>query len=162
MTDMTDAAFKAANSFDFLVGTWASRQRRLRRVLAGSDDWYEFPGVTRCWSVLDGAGNIDEVTFPTQGFGGVTLRLYDGATDLWSLYWASSRTGISLPPVVGRFGADGRGVFTADDVYDGVPIKVNYIWSDITAHSCRWEQEFSADGGATWETNWVAEFTRTS
>jgi len=53
-----------ANNFDFLVGDWSSRQRRLREVLAGSDDWYEFSGVTRCWSVFDGGGNIDEVTFP--------------------------------------------------------------------------------------------------
>jgi hypothetical protein len=30
------------NSFDFLVGNWTSRQRRLRTVLAGSDEWYEF------------------------------------------------------------------------------------------------------------------------
>ena len=150
-----------ANNFDFLVGTWTSRQRRLRKVLVGSNDWYEFPGSTRCWSVLDGAGNIDEVTFPTQGFSGVTLRLYDKATEEWSLYWVSSRTGISLPPVVGRFGEDGRGVFTCDDVYDSIPIKVNYIWSDITARSCHWEQEFSVDAGTTWETNWTADFTRT-
>jgi len=150
------------NDFDFFVGTWTSRQRRLRRVLAGSDDWYEFPGRTRCWALLSGAGNVDEVTFPTQGFSGVTLRLFDPTTREWSLYWASSTTGLSLPPVVGRFGPDGRGVFSCDDVYEGVPIRVNYVWSGITDDSCRWEQEFSADGGATWETNWVAEFTRTS
>jgi hypothetical protein len=148
------------NTFDFFVGTWTSRQRRLRKALAGSDDWYEFTGHTTCWSVLDGAGNIDEVTFPSQGFSGVTLRLYDKETDLWSLYWTSSRTGLSLPPVVGRFDADGRGVFSCDDVYDGVPIRVNYIWSGITDSSARWEQEFSTDGGTTWETNWVADFTR--
>lgn len=149
------------NSFDFFVGTWTSRQRRLRTVLAGSDDWYEFPGESRCWSMMSGTANVDEVTFPTQGFGGVTLRLFDPATDRWSLYWASSRTGLSLPPVVGRFDADGRGVFSGDDVYDGVPIRVNYVWSAITPESARWEQEFSADGGVTWETNWVADFIRT-
>jgi hypothetical protein len=32
---------------------------------------------------------------------------------------------------------------------------------DITPTTCRWEQAFSTDGGATWETNWIAEFTRT-
>ncbi|NUP63955.1 MAG: hypothetical protein HOW71_17475 [Nonomuraea sp.] len=148
------------NSFDFFVGTWTSRQRRLRKALAGSDDWYEFPGHTRCWSVLDGAGNIDEVTFPTEGPGGLTLRLYDRSTDEWSLYWARSATGLSLPPVVGRFGPDGRGVFTCDDTYEGRAIKVAYIWSDITGDSCRWEQRFSPDDGATWETNWIADFTR--
>ena len=63
------------NNFDWFVGTWTSKQRRLREVLVGSDDWYEFPGGHRSWSVLNGAGNFDEATFPTQGFGGVTLRL---------------------------------------------------------------------------------------
>ncbi|MEV4517191.1 hypothetical protein AB0K00_50585 [Dactylosporangium sp. NPDC049525] len=148
------------NSFDFIVGTWTSTQRRLRKVLAGSDDWYEFPATSRAWNVMGGAGNVDEIDFPTQGFSGVTLRLYDPATELWSLYWASSRTGLTLPPMVGRFGEDGRGVFSGDDVYDGVPIRCNYIWSRITPESARWEQEFSADGGQTWETNWIMDFTR--
>jgi hypothetical protein len=150
------------NNFDWFVGTWTSKQRRLREVLAGSDDWYEFPGDHRSWSVLNGAGNFDEAVFPTQGFAGVTLRLYNKSRDEWSLYWASSRTGLSLPPVVGRFGDDGRGVFTGDDVYDGKSIKVQYVWSEITATTARWEQSFSTDGGTTWETNWIAEFSRTS
>jgi hypothetical protein len=139
-----------------------SKQRRLRNVLAGSDEWYEFEGVHRCWSVLDGNANFDEALFPSQGFGGVTLRLYDRERDEWALYWASSRTGLSLPPVVGRFGEDGRGMFSGDDVWNGNPIKVLYLWSAITPTSAHWEQAFSRDDGATWETNWVAEFTRTS
>jgi hypothetical protein len=148
------------NSFDFFVGAWTSTQRRLREVLVGSDDWYEFRGVTRCWSVFDGAGNIDEVTFPTLGWGGVTLRLYDTSRDEWSLYWARSRTGFAMPPVVGRFGDDGRGVFTSEEIYEGKPITVRYVWSEITATTCRWEQAFSTDQGDTWETNWIADFTR--
>ncbi|GAA3205520.1 hypothetical protein ACFO1B_33605 [Dactylosporangium siamense] len=148
------------NNFDFFVGTWTSTQRRLRKILAGSDDWYEFPGNVRCWNVMGGAANVDEIEFPDQGTSGMTLRLYDPATELWSLYWATTRTGLVLPPMVGRFGDDGRGVFSGDDVHDGTPIRCNYIWSAITPESARWEQEFSADGGRTWETNWVMDFTR--
>ncbi|HEU0240038.1 MAG TPA: hypothetical protein VFR11_12300 [Micromonosporaceae bacterium] len=150
------------NNFDFFVGEWTSTQRRLREVLTGCQEWYEFEGVTRCWSVFDGAGNVDEVTFPSLGWGGVTLRLYDKERDEWSLYWASSRSGLALPPVVGRFHDDGRGVFDGDDVYDGKQIRCVYIWSRITDQSCRWEQAFSVDQGSTWETNWIAEFQRTA
>jgi hypothetical protein len=149
------------NNFDFFVGEWTSVQRRLREALAGCDEWYDFPGHTRCWSVFDGAGNVDEVTFPTQGFSGLTVRLQDKATDNWSIYWVSSRTGLALPPVVGRFDDTGRGTFYSDEDYNGRPIKVRFIWSDITDSSCRWEQAFSVDDGANWETNWVAEFQRT-
>ena len=140
-------AAAVANNFDWFVGTWTSKQRRLREVLAGCDEWYYFAGTHTSWNVLEGAGNVDEAVFPTQGFSGVTLRLYDKSRDEWSLYWASSRTGIlSLPPVVGRFGDDGRG----------------YVWCDITATTARREQAFSVDGGATWEDTWIAEFSRSS
>jgi hypothetical protein len=154
---------KNPNNFDFLVGTWTSTQRRLREVLTGCDEWYDFPGVTRCWSVLDGAGNIDEVTFPSQGFSGLTVRLYDKESGLWSIYWANSRNGqLALPPQVGRFDEDGRGEFFSDDVYNGQKVKVVYVWFDITEDSARWEQAFSPDDGVTWEANWTAEFRRTS
>ena len=45
---------------------------------------------------------------------------------------------------------------------DGKRILVRFIWSDITATTCRWEQAFSADGGKTWEVNWVMESSRTA
>ena len=150
-----------ANSFDFLVGTWSSRQRRLRTVLAGSDEWYEFTGDLRGWNLLDGAMNMDEVIFPELGTGGVTLRIHDVKADTWSIYWAGSRTGLSLPPVVGRFDDDGVGVFLSPDVYEGREILCRYRWSEITPVSARWDQAFSVDDGQTWETNWIAEFTRT-
>lgn len=150
------------NTFDFLVGTWDSIQRRRRDPLTGSDDWYEFAGQTTCWSVFDGAGNIDEVSFPSQGFSGVTLRLYNAERDEWSLYWANSTLGLGTPPNVGRFDDTGVGTFLCEEVYKGTPIICRYRWYDITANSARWDQAFSTDGGETWETNWTADFTRTS
>jgi len=149
-----------ANNFDFLVGDWTSKQRRLREILAGSDEWYEFDGITRCWSVFDGAGNIDEVKFPEQGYTGLTVRLFDPATDLWSIYWARNDTGLALPPTVGRFEEDGVGRFYDDEDWNGRPIRVRYQWTVLSADACRWEQAFSTDTGETWETNWTADFTR--
>lgn len=150
------------NNFDFFVGTWDSTQRRLREPLTGSDDWYEFTGQTKCWSVFDGAGNFDEVWFPSLGSGGVTLRLYNEERDEWSLYWAGSATGLGMPPNVGRFDDTGVGTFLCEEVYKGTPIVCRYRWSEITDSSAHWDQAFSTDGGSTWETNWTAEFTRTS
>jgi hypothetical protein len=62
--------------------------------------------------------------------------------------------------VLGRFDG-GIGTFVGEDTFDGRPILVRFLWLDITARTCRWEQSFSDDGGATWEINWVMEFTRT-
>ena len=66
----------------------------------------------------------------------------------------------SIRRVVGRF-ANGVGTFLGDDILDGQPILVRFTWSDITDRTCRWEQAFSPNGGATGEVNWVMESTRT-
>ncbi len=150
------------NNFDFFIGTWQVANRRLTARLAGSDDWEEFPGESTCVKVWDGTANFDQIVFPTKGYSGLTLRLFDPARDEWSLYWASSRDGLlGLPPVVGRFGPDGTGTFYAEEVQEGRPVRVRYLWDNITATTARWAQAFSPDRGQTWETNWVMDFTRT-
>lgn len=147
------------SDFDFFIGSWNVVNRRLKTLFAGSDEWEEFPGATTCRPIFGGGGNTEEIFFPTLGTRGFTLRLFDVQRREWSIYWANSSTGVLFPPVVGTF-TDGRGDFYGDDTHDGKPIKAHFIWSDITPTSARWEQEFSADGGQTWESNWVMEFTR--
>jgi len=147
------------NDFDFLFGSWAVANRRLATLFAGSDDWETFPSTATCQPIFGGAGNTEEIVFPTLDSYGLSLRLFDPDRQQWSIYWASSRTGQLYPPVVGTF-TNGRGDFYGDDTHEGKPIRAHFIWSDITPTSARWEQEFSADGGQTWESNWVMEFTR--
>ena len=153
-----------AYDFDFLNGTWDVHNRKLVKPLSGGTDWEEFPGRSVARPIFGGTGNIDEIDFPTQGFTGFTLRLFDAGTQTWALYWVSSRRNVIDPPVVGRF-VDGRGEFLGDDVHDGRPIRVRYIWSAITPVSARWEQAFSVDRDQTdpaWETNWIMDLTRIS
>jgi hypothetical protein len=147
------------NDFDFLVGSWDVANRRLTKRLAGSDEWEQFPATSECVRLFDGAANLDEIRFPTRGFSGLSLRLYDPHQGLWAIYWANSGDGRLQPPVAGRI-AGGRGEFYGDDTHDGTPVRVRYVWSDITATSARWEQAFSVDDGRAWETNWIMEFTR--
>ena len=147
------------SDFDFLVGSWDVASRRLKELLAGSNDWDEFPGTSKCIRLFGGAANLDEFNFPAKGFSGLTLRLLDTARQEWWLYWANSRDGRLQPPVHGQF-RNGAGFFYGDDTYQGKNVRVRYIWSEITPISARWEQAFSIDDERTWETNWVMKFTR--
>jgi hypothetical protein len=152
---------KGLGDFDFFVGTWDGLQRRLVKPLTDCTEWDEFATTTRSWSVLGGAGNVDELCAPDRGFSGLTVRLLNPATGQWSLHWASSKDGdLAPPPVVGEF-ADGVGLFYCEQEWDGRHITVRYKWFDITPQSARWEQAFCVDGLQTWETNWTAVFTRT-
>ena len=146
--------------FDFFVGIWSIQNRRRKEWLKGSDDWEEFTATTVARKSLGGLGNIDETTMEMASGRreGMTVRLFDPETRLWSLYWADSRSGTLQAPMVGHF-HNGRGEFYGLEMFEGQSIFSRYIWSDITATSCRWEQAFSVDGGTSWETNWVMTCT---
>lgn len=146
------------NGFDFLEGEWTSHNRKLKKRLAGSDDWDEFEGRTVAYRLFDGGVSVDEITFATHK--GLTVRLYDPATELWSIYWVSSSDPkMDTKPLVGRF--DGNvGTFYADDEHEGTPVRCRFIWTVVGPDACRWEQAFSTDGEQTWETNWVMDFSR--
>lgn len=150
-----------ARDFDFLLGSWDIINERLVSRLSGSDTWEQFPATGRCDLILGGNGNAD--TFHTirdgVAFEGFSLRIFNPATGQWSIYWADSTGCVLLPPVVGAFSA-GEGEFYGNDVHVDQPVKVRFRWSEITVDSARWDQAFSLDDGATWETNWIMRFTR--
>jgi hypothetical protein len=152
---------RAGTEFDFLLGSWNVRNRRLREPMTGSDQWEEFAATCVARPLFDGRGNEDE--FRTDHDGGMTgmaFRFYDPDTGLWSIYWADSRRlGMLDPPVIGAF-SGGIGIFEGADVFAGRPIIVRFTWSRVTTPAPRWEQAFSADVGETWELNWIMDFTR--
>ncbi len=149
-----------AGDFDFLPGTWHVANRGLTNTLdPDCDEWEEFEATSEARAILGGIGNIDH--FRTEGYEGFSLRLYDPEADVWRIWWSStSRPGRLDPPVEGRFEADGTATFETDDVLDGVPLRMRFRWTDITGDAARWEQFFSYDGGASWESNWVMELRR--
>ena len=100
--------------------------------LQGCTEWETFEATNRARLLPGGLGNMDEfVTDHWPGFVGMSLRLYDPHTRLWSIYWASNQKGVLEPPVVGSF-SDGVGVFEGHDELDGRPIVVRFTWSNIT------------------------------
>jgi hypothetical protein len=160
MAHVAGARLPTAQDFDFFMGRWKVRNRRLLTRLAGSDEWEEFEATSVAHQILGGLGNEDEFrTRHDGGFTGMSFRFFDPAKRRWSIYWADSRRPGRLdPPVFGGFSGD-IGMFEGDDVFEGRPIKVRFIWSGTRTRTPRWEQAFSDDGGETWETNWIMEFS---
>lgn len=149
------------NDFDFLIGTWKVYHRMLTQRLKGSTDWVEFEGDTVARKILNGLGNLDEniIHMPTGRVHAMTLRLFDPNAKKWSIHWSTDRIGTLDIPMIGGF-KEGRGEFYAQEVSDGRHVYSRFIWSKFMANSCQWEQALSADGGRTWETNWIMEFKR--
>jgi len=146
--------------FDFFFGRWAVSHRRLRKRLAGDTNWDAFGGTCDTRPILGGLGNFDDnvIDLPGGSYRAATLRTFDPETRQWSIWWIDGRNPLTIDvPMRGTF-ADGVGTFLCEDVFEGRPIQVRFLWSRITEKSARWEQAFSPDGGKTWETNWIMDF----
>ena len=151
------------HDFDFEFGRWKAHLKRLQHPLTGSKTWVEYDGTSVVRKVWDGRANLGEfeVDSPTMHLEGLSLRIYNPQTRQWSISWASSSDGNLTTPLVGGF-KNGRGEFFDQELFNGRAIYVRFIFSDITHNSFRLEQAFSADGGKTWEPNWIVNFTRES
>lgn len=150
----------APGDFDFIIGDWKVRHRRLNARLSGCTDWTEFEGDSSTCKILGGYGNLEDnlLHLPDGPVRAVAMRSYCRASSTWSIWWLDGRNPTALDaPVVGKF-TDHVGLFFADDVLEGRPIRVRFTWTATPGAHPRWEQAFSADGGATWETNWQMEF----
>lgn len=147
--------------FEFEIGTWKTKLKRLKDPLSGSTTWIEYEGTTVVRKVWDGRANLVELVAegPAGRFEGLSLRLYDPQSRQWSLNFASARGGGMAAPTIGEF-KNGRGEFYNQETFNGRSIFVRFIISEITPDSCRFEQAFSEDGGKTWEVNWIAVDTR--
>ena len=149
------------HDWDFLVGRWKVRHRRLKARLAGCTEWDAFGGTCVNWTTLGGKGNVDDnlLELPGGAYRAMAIRALDEAAGQWLIWWLDLRNPTIDPPMRGGF-ENGVGIFLADETFDGRPIKVRFRWSEIAARAARWEQAFSPDGGATWETNWFMDFGR--
>lgn len=151
------------SDFDFLVGSWKVRHRRLKARLVGSAEWEEFDGTAVMWKLLAGRANVDDhfIELPGSPYRAASLRSFDAASRQWAIWWLDGRNPHHPldPPVIGSFD-QGIGSFFADETFDGQPIRIRFLWSGITPEACLWEQAFSPDAGKTWETNWSMAYTR--
>ena len=147
--------------FDFEIGTWKTKLKRLVGPLTGSTKWVEYEGTSVVRKVWNGRANLLEldVSGPAGRIEGLSLRLYNPESRQWSLNFANAAGGTIFTPTIGEF-KNGRGEFYNQETLNGRSIFVRFIISCSNRDTCHFEQAFSDDGGKTWEVNWIATDTR--
>jgi hypothetical protein len=153
-----------SHDFDFDFGTWQTHSSRLLHPLTGSHDWVEMDGVTVVSRIWSGRANLAEyrAVGPTGVVELLALRVYNPKSHQWSINFATPNVGaLGAVPGVGEF-RDGRVDFYDQETINGRAVLVRFsIWG-VTAEEARSEQAFSADGGKTWEVNWITRYSRAS
>jgi hypothetical protein len=159
--DIVSSPTSSKNDFDFLVGHWNVRNRKLKTRLNGCNEWLEFDAKQEMFKVLNGSGNVDFLRTQVDGqpFEGMTLRLFNPLTKLWSIYWADTNAVILDKPVTGSF-ENGIGRFYSRDIFDDKDILVTFLWDASNPDEPVWSQAFSADNGKSWEWNWYMYMSR--
>lgn len=150
-----------ARQFDFWIGEWdvvnRNRQPESRR-------WYETGRSTdRVYTVVDGCGIVEHWRGNALGqfIVGFSVRAWNPASSTWemALLWPTS----GRPAWGGLEGVfrHGRGSFLTDGVTpEGDTVLTRFTFSDITPGTLRWQNGSSRDGGITWSSTWIMEFTR--
>jgi hypothetical protein len=150
------ATTDSTNDFDFEIGSWHVKHRRLKERLSQCNEWETFDGTSTMQTVMGGYGNIEDnlLMFPSGPYRAIAIRSYDPITASWAIWWLASNDPHTLDvPVIGRF-KDGIGAFYADDTLRAQPVRVRFLWLRTDARSPRWEQAMSTDDeSAFWAVN---------
>ena len=147
------------HDFDWEIGKWGTNVRVLRNPLTGeAPDWVEFRGTSDVKRILGGRANTVELSVKNEkgAIEGIALRLYNPKARQWSLNYATVGGGVMTAPVFGRFDGKGRGEFYGHDMLEGRAILVKFVITQISPKEAKFEQYYSADGGKSWELNWLA------
>ena len=76
------SATSSENDFDFLVGKWQVKNRKLVARLSNCTDWTTFDSEIHMVKTLNGFGNMERyfATFDNQPFEGMAIRLFNPDT----------------------------------------------------------------------------------
>ena len=151
------AAGEGVHGFDSQLGSWHTHVRRLLKPLSGDTTWADYDGTTITRPLLEGRANIAELKIAGAAgkIEGVSLRLYEPDTGRWTMNFANVANGRLTTPIWGTF-RDGAATFEGDDTLGDKPIRVRFVVTREGRDAFRFEQSFSADGGKSWELNWIA------
>jgi hypothetical protein len=149
------------DAFEFAQGTWREHTSRLLHPLTGSHAWIQMDGVSVDKPIWNGRANVVELESdgPSGHLELLSLRLYNPQSRQWNLYFATSPVGVLSDAMTGDF-HNGHGEFFAQTTVNGRTVLARFTVAKLSDTSALSEQAFSADGGKTWEVNWINRYTR--
>ena len=159
--EIKPSARSSNKDFDFYIGKWRIKNRKLKTRLDNCTEWVEFEATQTNQKALSGLASVDHfyTTLGGKAFEGMTIRLFNPKTKLWNIYWADSNAGTLDKPVVGSF-EKSIGHFYSRDSAQGQPIIMLFHWDKTDPDNPVWSQAWSADNGKTWEWNWYMYMSR--
>jgi hypothetical protein len=149
------------HDFDFNIGVWKTHIKRVLDPLAGGTHFIEMNGTVTVQPVWEGRGQLEQIETegPNGHWEGLTLFLYNPASQQWTQTFANSKVGVLNAPLIGEF-KNGRGELFAQDTVNDRSILVRAVWSGIEPDSHHFEESYSDDGGKTWAPAFIATLTR--
>lgn len=145
------------NQFDFWLGEWTVNNRHIQPDASWRDTGTSRARIT---PVLGGRAVFEEWSGELEGRGrviGMSLRAWDPSREKWRLLlnWPGGSSSFGI--LEGTF-RHGRGEFLAG----GGGRWTRYTFSDALADSVRWDSARTTDGGRSWSTDWIMEFSRSA
>jgi hypothetical protein len=155
------SATSSEKDFDFFIGNWKIKNKELQSGANGVAEWREYDATDEFHKILYGFGNTDYYRNALDGkpFEGVSLRIFNPETKLWSIYWVDNvghKLGI---PVTGSFDK-GVGLFYRSIPVKGQKVIIRYIWDVTNPDNPLWNLASSRDDGKTWKTTWYMSFKK--
>ncbi len=149
-----------ARQFDFWVGEWSVNNRFLQ-----ADGSYKDTSRSRAiiTPILGGCAIMEQwIGIDGNTVNGFSVRAFDPVAKEWKLVlnWPGGGPQ-SFGILTGKF-RHGRGEFFSRGTNaQGKETITMYSFSDGLPNSVRWDSGHSTDGGQTYRTNWIMEFSRT-
>jgi len=140
--------------FDFWLGEWDVRNL----TLSGKSFRDSGSALARVHPVVDGGAVLEQWSGTARGdrLIGSSLRAWDPALGRWVIWlnWhGGSPAGFSV--MHGARNGERLEQFPPDDA-----TRSRYAFSQLHEDSCQWDEARSEDGGESWTSSWVMQFTR--
>jgi hypothetical protein len=150
------------HDFDFGAGTWHTRITRTPDPFSQPNVTMTIEGTVTSRRVWNGRAWLEEIEAdgPKGHWEAATLFLYNPQAHQWSMNFVNSQVGMLVQPLIGSFDAHGRGQLVSGDTFKDRAILVRGVWTRISADAHDYEESYSADGGQTWKTAFIAHKTR--